>query len=133
MVEVSHDLDNPVLTKKNDPRITPVGRFLRRLRLDEMPQLINVLEGDMSLIGPRPDMPFFAKRYIRQIPLYSKRFRIKPGITGWAQVKQRFDESVIDINKKLEYDLYYIENASLMLDLKIILATLYTILARRGG
>jgi len=120
-------------TSINDPRITGVGHILRKYRLDEIPQLINVLEGDMSLIGPRPEMPVLVNKYIKQIPLYSKRFRIKPGISGWAQVKQRFEDSVTKIPKKVEYDLYYLENMSLLLDLKIIAATIFTVLARRGG
>lgn len=121
------------LTKEKDPRITSVGRILRKLRLDEVPQLINVIEGEMSLVGPRPELPFYVQQYRQQIPLYSKRFRVKPGITGLAQVKQKFSESVKDIQKKLEYDLFYIENMSLRLDLKILLATVVTVLTRRGG
>ena len=122
-----------VLTRDKDPRITGIGMILRRLRIDEVPQLINVLEGDMSLVGPRPELPYYVQLFIKQIPLYSKRLRVKPGITGMAQIKQKFSESVKDIQKKLEYDLYYIENMSLKLDLKILLATIVTVLTRRGG
>lgn len=121
------------LTLEKDARITAIGSFIRRFRIDEIPQMINVLEGDMSLIGPRPELPFYVREFVKQIPLYSKRLRIKPGITGLAQVKQKFSESVTDIKKKLEYDLFYIENMSLKLDLKITLATIVTILTRRGG
>ena len=122
-----------LLTKEKDPRITTVGHFIRRIRLDEIPQLINVLEGDMSLVGPRPELPFYVQQYVKQIALYSKRVRVKPGITGLAQVNQKFSESVTDIQKKLEYDLYYIENMSLKLDFKILLSTIVTILTRSGG
>jgi len=132
MVVDAEKLTGPTMSEKDDPRITKFGRILRLLRLDEIPQFINVLEGDMSLIGPRPERPYFVERFTHQIPLYSKRFRIKPGITGWAQVKQRYTESIRDIKKKLEYDLYYIENMSLLFDLKIMIATIFTILARRG-
>ena len=132
MYEDAEKHTGPALTKTNDPRITRIGNFLRKYRLDEIPQFINVLEGDMSLIGPRPERPYFVKKFVKQIPLYSKRFRVKPGITGWAQVKQRFEESVKDVQTKLEYDLFYIENMSLLFDLKIVLATIYTVLARRG-
>ena len=125
--------DASLLTKDKDPRITFVGHFLRKIRLDEIPQLINVLEGDMSLVGPRPELPFYVQQYAKQISLYSKRLRVKPGITGLAQVNQKFSESVKDIQKKLEYDLYYIENMSLRLDFKILLSTIVTILTRRGG
>ncbi|MCP4725011.1 MAG: sugar transferase [bacterium] len=121
------------LTQNPDPRVTKFGNFIRKFRIDEVPQFINVLEGDMSIIGPRPELPFYVIKHNRQIPLYSKRFRIKPGITGLAQVKQLFHDSVTNISKKLEYDLYYLENMSLKLDLKILLATIYTVLARRGG
>ncbi len=121
------------LTQNPDPRVTKFGNFIRKFRIDEVPQFINVLEGDMSIIGPRPELPFYVKKHNKQIPLYSKRFRIKPGITGLAQVKQLFHDSVTNISKKLEYDLYYLENLSLKLDLKILIATIYTVLARRGG
>lgn len=131
-----HDADripDQVLTREKDPRITNVGCVIRRLRLDEVPQLINVLEGEMSLIGPRPELQYYVQRYVKEIPLYSKRLRVKPGITGLAQVKQKFSDSVTDIKTKMEYDLFYIENMSLKLDLKIFLATFFTIITRSGG
>ena len=133
MVQDADREPGPVLTQARDPRIIGVGRILRRLRIDEVPQLINVLEGEMSLVGPRPELPYYVQLYIKQIPLYSKRLRVKPGITGLAQVSQKFSESVKDIHKKLEHDLYYIENMSFKLDLKILLATSVTVLTRRGG
>jgi exopolysaccharide biosynthesis polyprenyl glycosylphosphotransferase len=121
------------LTQDKDPRVTQFGRFLRQFRIDEIPQFINVLEGDMSVIGPRPELPYYVRKYIKEIPLYSKRMRVKPGLTGWAQVNQEFSESVREIRKKLEYDLYYIENMSIKLDIQIMLATIKIILTRRGG
>ena len=133
MVEHADSVPYHRLTSEQDVRITAIGKIIRRFRIDEIPQMINVLEGDMSLIGPRPELPYYVRQFVKQIPLYSKRLRIKPGITGLAQVKQKFSESVTDIKKKLEYDLFYIENMSLKLDLKIIFATIVTILSRRGG
>ena len=113
----------PVWAGKNDPRITRLGRILRKLHLDEFPQFINVLKGDMALVGPRPERPAFVDDFCRSIPLYERRLNIKPGITGWAQVKHKYDESLTDVMDKLRYDLFYLENMSLVLDLKIILST----------
>jgi exopolysaccharide biosynthesis polyprenyl glycosylphosphotransferase len=117
---------------KNDPRITRVGRVVRSLRLDEVPQLINVLKGEMSLVGPRPERPVFVKKFIDEIPFYARRLNVKPGITGWAQVKHKYDESLEDVRTKLRYDLFYIENMSLRLDLKILLATMWVVLRGKG-
>jgi len=133
MVHDADQISGHLLTQDRDPRITAVGRIIRRLRIDEVPQLINVLEGEMSLIGPRPELQYYVQRYVKEIPLYSKRLRAKPGITGLAQVKQKFSDSVTDIKTKMEYDLFYIENMSLKLDLKIFLATIFTIITRSGG
>ena len=133
MVHNADAMPEFLLTQEKDHRITTIGASLRRLRIDEIPQMINVLEGEMSLIGPRPELPIFVQKFIKEIPLYSKRLRVKPGITGLAQVKQKFSESVTDIKKKLEYDLFYIENMSQKLDFKILLATIVTVLTRRGG
>lgn len=118
--------------QKNDTRITTFGKFLRRSRLDEIPQFINVLKGEMSIIGPRPERPFFVNELSRIIPFYETRHIIKPGLTGWAQVKTRYGSSVDDSLTKLQYDLYYIKHRSVFLDLNIVVKTLSTILYYRG-
>ena len=117
----------------DDPRITRVGRFLRAARLDEIPQLWNVLKGDMSLVGPRPERPEFVEGLAREIPLYHLRHAIRPGITGWAQVRYRYGSSVEDAKEKLQYDLFYIKNMSPGLDLLIFLQTIKIILLGRGA
>ena len=122
-----------VWARANDNRVTPVGRFLRRSRLDEMPQLLNVLVGDMSLVGPRPERPEFVQQLTRQIPFYGQRHIIRPGLTGWAQVRYTYGSSVEDALEKLQYDLFYIKNLSIPLDLFIIFSTVKTVLLRRGA
>jgi sugar transferase (PEP-CTERM system associated) len=122
----------PVWAQQRDPRITRVGAFLRRTRLDELPQLFNVLVGHMSFIGPRPERPEFVQTLQKQIPFYMERLSVKPGITGWAQVKYRYGASVEDALEKLQYDLYYIKNLSLFLDLLILLNTIQVVLFARG-
>ena len=122
----------PVWAAEDDPRITRVGNFLRKSRLDEVPQFLNLLKGDMSLVGPRPERPFFVEKLKKEIPLYGKRMRIRPGITGWAQIKHKYDESLDDVKRKLRYDLFYIENMSLRMDFKIILSTIKVILSGKG-
>ncbi len=117
----------------NDPRVTFVGRILRRTRLDELPQLWNVLVGNMSLVGPRPERPEFVKDLTTQIPFYGQRHVVKPGVTGWAQVRYTYGASVEDAMEKLQYDLFYVKNLSLPLDLYIILETIKTVLMRRGS
>jgi len=118
--------------EKNDVRVTKFGKFLRRTRLDEFPQFFNVLRGDMSIIGPRPERPFFVSELSQIIPFYETRHIIKPGLTGWAQVNTRYGASVDDSLTKLQYDLYYIKRRSLFLDLNIVVKTLSTILYYRG-
>ncbi|WP_179315821.1 sugar transferase [Winogradskyella undariae] len=118
--------------QKNDTRITKFGMFLRRSRMDEIPQFYNVLKGDMSVIGPRPERPFFVNELARIIPFYETRHIIKPGLTGWAQVSTRYGASVDDSLTKLQYDLYYIKHRSVFLDLNIFIKTLSTILYYRG-
>jgi sugar transferase (PEP-CTERM system associated) len=119
--------------KHGDPRVTAIGRFLRRSRLDELPQLWNVLKGDMSFVGPRPERPEFVAELTRQIPFYGQRHVIRPGVTGWAQVRYTYGASVEDALQKLQYDLFYIKNLSLALDLFIILDTVKTVLMRKGA
>jgi sugar transferase (PEP-CTERM system associated) len=122
----------PVWSARRDPRITRVGSILRRTRLDELPQLFNVLVGHMSFIGPRPERPEFVAELQRQIPYYMERLAVKPGITGWAQVRYEYGSSLEDAVEKLQYDLYYIKNLSLFLDLLIVLSTVQVILFARG-
>ncbi len=117
----------------DDPRITRVGRFMRKTRLDEIPQLWNVLRGDMSLIGPRPERPAFVEQLTRQIPFYGQRHVVKPGVTGWAQVRYSYGASVEDAIEKMQYDLYYVKHMSLMFDLMITLETIKTVVLRRGA
>jgi exopolysaccharide biosynthesis polyprenyl glycosylphosphotransferase len=123
----------PVWAQKNDTRATPVGRFLRRTRLDEIPQLWNALRGDMSMVGPRPERPGFVADLTKQIPFYGQRHVAKPGVTGWAQVKYTYGASVEDALQKLQYDLYYIKNMSVALDIFVMLQTVKTVLLRRGA
>jgi sugar transferase (PEP-CTERM system associated) len=121
-----------VWASANDSRITPVGKVLRRTRLDELPQLWNVLRGDMSFVGPRPERPEFVKQLTEQIPFYPQRHVLKPGVTGWAQVSYTYGASVEDAMEKLQYDLFYIKHLSLALDLFVILKTIQTVVLRKG-
>lgn len=118
---------------KDDPRVTRVGGFIRKVRIDELPQLWNVLQGDMSFVGPRPERPEFVTDLQRKIPYYSLRHRVDPGITGWAQVRYPYGSSERDAKEKLQYDLYYIKNYSLFLDLAIIFQTVQVILSGQGA
>ena len=118
--------------KEGDPRITRVGKVLRRVRLDELPQFLNILKGDMSVVGPRPERPQFVEQLEQHIPFYRTRLSVKPGLTGWAQVCYRYGSSVEDALMKLKYDLYYIKKQSLLLDLLIIFRTIAVVLAFRG-
>ena len=123
----------PVWSAKQDSRVTRVGRYLRRSRLDELPQLYNILKGDMSLVGPRPERLHFVKQLSDIIPFYNLRHVVKPGVTGWAQIKYRYGNSVEDAVEKLQYDLFYIKNLSWLLDLIIIFDTAKTVLVRKGS
>jgi lipopolysaccharide/colanic/teichoic acid biosynthesis glycosyltransferase len=116
-----------------DRRVTRVGRIIRRTRLDELPQLLNVLIGDMSLVGPRPERPEFVKELSKNIPYYHQRHCVKPGITGWAQVCYPYGASLRDAKEKLQYDLYYVKHRGLMLDLLIVLQTAEVILWGKGA
>jgi len=117
----------------HDPRITRVGHFMRKTRLDEIPQLFNVLIGQMSLIGPRPERPSFVEKLTQQIPFYGQRHVVKPGVTGWAQVRYSYGASVEDAIEKMQYDLYYVKHMSLMFDVMIALETIKTVVLRRGA
>jgi sugar transferase (PEP-CTERM system associated) len=119
--------------KHGDPRVTPIGRWLRRTRLDELPQLWNVLVGDMSLVGPRPERPEFVDKLAAEIRFYGQRHIVRPGVTGWAQVRYTYGATVEDALQKLQYDLYYIKHLSLALDMYIVLETVKTVLWRRGA
>jgi exopolysaccharide biosynthesis polyprenyl glycosylphosphotransferase len=123
----------PVWATDDDPRITPVGRILRKLRLDELPQLFSVLKGEMSLVGPRPERPEFVSGFIQDIPFYEKRLLVRPGITGWAQVNHKYDETVEDVVEKLRYDLYYVRHTCFTLDLQILLRTFWVMIGRKGA
>jgi lipopolysaccharide/colanic/teichoic acid biosynthesis glycosyltransferase len=118
---------------RNDNRITPIGSWLRRFRLDELPQLWNVLTGDMSFVGPRPERPNFVAELTKQIPYYGQRHVLRPGLTGWAQVRYTYAASVEDALQKLQYDLFYIKHLSILFDLFIILETVKTVLRSKGA
>jgi len=132
-MRVDAEKDGPVWAKEKDDRITPVGRFLRKTRLDELPQLINVLQGDMSFVGPRPERPVFVNKLKDTIPYYSQRHAVKPGITGWAQVKYKYGSTVQDAAEKLMYDLYYIKHYSIFLDVYIVFETIRSVLIGKGA
>jgi exopolysaccharide biosynthesis polyprenyl glycosylphosphotransferase len=122
----------PTWCQERDPRITRVGRWLRKFRLDELPQILNVLKGEMSFIGPRPERPSFVELLSRQIPYYQMRLSVKPGISGWAQVKYPYGASLADAHEKLQFDLYYVQNLSLAFELRILLRTFKVVLAGKG-
>lgn len=123
----------PAWATENDPRITPWGRFMRKTRLDEVPQMWNVLKGEMSFVGPRPERQHFIDKLTLEIPWYIKRLKMKPGVTGWAQVKHKYDETIEDVKTKVMYDLYYFENMSLLLDIKIIFQTVMVVFTGKGA
>jgi len=122
-----------VWASKDDPRVTWLGKYLRRFRLDEMPQLFNVLRGDMAIVGPRPERPEFVRTLSEKIPFYAHRHCVKPGITGWAQINHKYGDTLEDTITKLEYDLYYIKNISPSLDGYIIFHTAKVMLLSRGA
>lgn len=126
-------ISGPTWAEDSDPRVTPVGRLLRKTRIDEIPQLMNVLKGDMSLVGPRPERPEFVAELNEKIPYYHLRHSVRPGITGWAQILYKYGSSVEDAKEKLRYDLYYIKNTSVGLDLLILVNTIKIVLLGRGA
>ena len=129
---VDAERDGPVWSQENDPRVTTFGKFLRATRLDELPQLLNIFRGQMSLIGPRPERPEFVADLRARIPHYDLRHLVAPGLTGWAQVMYRYTSSVDEAARKLEYDLYYIKNHSIQLDFAILIKTIIMVLRRTG-
>jgi len=132
MVE-NAEANGPVWAEQDDKRITRVGRWMRKWRLDEVPQMFNVLKGDMSFVGPRPERSFFVEKLRKEIPFYDQRFSVRPGVTGWAQIKYRYGASKEDALEKLKYDLYYIKNLSLLYDLLIIFETIKVVLFGKGA
>jgi exopolysaccharide biosynthesis polyprenyl glycosylphosphotransferase len=132
MVPAAEDGRGAVWASERDERITPVGRFLRRTRLDELPQVWNILKGDMSLVGPRPERPEFVARLVEQVPFYQARHAVRPGITGWAQVRYRYGSSIEDALVKLQYDLYYIKHQGVYLETSILVKTAAVMLGFKG-
>ena len=132
MLHNAEKTTGPVWAKRNDPRITRVGKIVRKLGIDEIPNLFNVLRGDMSLIGPRPERPYFVNQFRHRIQYYSNRLEMRPGITGLAQVYHKYDESIEDVKQKLEFDLSYIRNYSIWTDIKVIFMTAYIIIMGKG-
>ena len=119
-------IDDKVWTKKDDPRITSIGKIIRKYSIDELPQFYNIFKGDMSLIGPRPERPYFVNKFKESVPKYMIKHHVKPGMTGWAQINgYRGNTSIV---KRIEYDIYYVENWSFLLDMKIIIKTIPTLI-----
>ncbi|MDP2364179.1 MAG: sugar transferase [Ignavibacteria bacterium] len=132
MIIDAEKFTGPVWSQKDDPRVTRMGKFVRRARIDEIPQMINVLKGEMSLVGPRPERAFFVEKLSVEIPYYKRRLKVRPGVTGWAQIKHKYDETIDDVKIKLRYDLFYIENMSIRMDFKILLRTIFVVLFGKG-
>jgi len=123
----------PVWASKNDVRLLPAGKFIRKAHIDEIPQFVNCLKGDMSIIGPRPERPIFVERFKEEIPDYTKRLNVKPGITGLAQVRHRYDETIDDVRKKIKYDLLYIKKMCLWTDVLILARTVRVVFTGEGA
>jgi lipopolysaccharide/colanic/teichoic acid biosynthesis glycosyltransferase len=122
----------PRLSSLDDKRVTPLGKFMRKYRLDELPQFWNILKGDMSFVGPRPEREYFIKQIMERAPYYALMYQIRPGLTSWGMVKYGYARNVDEMIERLEYDVIYIENMSLLVDLKILLYTVRTVLLGRG-
>ncbi len=132
-MRVDAEQDGPVWASKNDDRTTRVGRIIRKIRIDEIPQFWNILRGEMSFVGPRPERPHFVAQLAKEIPYYEQRHLIPPGLTGWAQIKYPYGASIEDARQKLQYDLFYVKNQSLVLDAIVLFETVKIILFGRGG
>jgi len=132
-MRIDAETNGPQWAAKDDRRVTRVGRFIRLTRIDELPQIWNVLRNEMSFVGPRPERPFFVDELRKQIPYYMERLLVKPGLTGWAQINYQYGSSVEDAVTKLQFDLYYIKNLSIWLDLLILVRTIKVIVLRRGA
>jgi lipopolysaccharide/colanic/teichoic acid biosynthesis glycosyltransferase len=132
-MQIDAEARGPAWAAQGDPRVTRVGAFIRRMRIDELPQLINVLKGEMGFVGPRPERPHFVDQLAEVIPFYRDRACVKPGITGWAQVNYPYGASIEDARQKLSYDLYYVKHRNLFLDLLILFATVRVILFQEGA
>jgi len=132
-MKTTAEADGPVWAAKDDSRITRIGRIIRKLRVDEIPQFLNILRGEMTFIGPRPERPEFVQWLEREIPYYSQRHLVKPGLTGWAQINYPYGGSLEESKEKLEYDLYYIKNQTPVLDAVILLETAKTIIFGKGA
>lgn len=133
MVQDAEKQSGPVWAQSNDSRVTRVGKFIRKWRIDEFPQLFNVIKGEMSFVGPRPERAFFVKELEEAIPYYGERFSVKPGVTGWAQVNYPYGASVEDAKEKLNYDLFYIKNMSIFMDMMVVMRTVKTVLFGEGA
>jgi lipopolysaccharide/colanic/teichoic acid biosynthesis glycosyltransferase len=126
------ETNGPLLATSDDVRITPVGRFMRRLRFDEIPNFINVLKGEMSLVGPRPERKYYIDLLVQQVPEYTRLLQVKPGVTSWGQVKYGYAENVDEMIRRMRYDLLYIENMSLYVDFQILVRTILTLIQGKG-
>lgn len=133
MVQNAEAESGPMWAQDNDCRVTRVGNLIRKWRIDEIPQLFNVIKGEMSIVGPRPEREYFVKALQEEIPYYGERFSVKPGITGWAQVNYGYGASVEDAREKLNYDLFYIKNMTLLMDLMVIMRTVKIVLFGEGA
>ena len=133
MADDAEDQSGPVWAESDDGRVTRVGKFIRRFRIDEIPQLYNVLKGEMSFVGPRPEREYFVKQLEDLIPYYTIRHTVRPGITGWAQVCYGYGASVEDAVEKLNYDLFYIKNMTTLMDIMIIMRTIKIVLFSKGA
>jgi len=133
MVVNAESQTGPVWARENDPRVTSFGKFLRKSRIDEIPQLVNVLKGEMSIIGPRPERPEFVNMLSKEICDYQKRLQVSPGITGLAQIKQAYDSTIKDVRKKVKFDILYIKRMCFLTDLRILLGTISVVLTGKGA
>ena len=132
MIDHAEPEGQPQLTLDNDPRITGIGRWLRKYRLDELPQLVNILRGEMSIVGPRPERPYFVAQIMQQAPYYCLQYKVRPGLTSWGPIRVGYTDTMDKMIERLNYDLVYVENMSLLLDLKILFFTADVILRGKG-